>query len=85
MASEDFLDEGLFMSVDGLGMEMDGKDREKGPRVLYPGSGAGRKGAEVYERCMKLLSVTTKHARSPSRATWAARSLARGLDKHKKI
>ena len=42
------------------------------------------KGAEIYERCMKLLSVTTKHAGSPSRATWAARLQARGLDKHKK-
>ena len=73
MASEDFLDEGLFMSVDGLGMEMDGKDREKGPRVLYPGSGAGRETVQGgYERCMKLLSVTTKHAGSPFRTTWAA-------------
>ena len=79
MASEDFLDEGLFMSVDGLGMEMDGKDREKGPRVLYSGRGAGRKTVlGVYERCMKLLSVTTKHAGSPSRATWAASLLAMG-------
>jgi len=60
-------------------MEMDGKDRKKGPRVLYPGSGAGWKTVlGVYERCMKLLSVTTKHARSPSRATWAARLQARG-------
>jgi len=58
---------------------MDGKDRKKGPRVLYPGSGAGWKTVlGVYERCMKLLSVTTKHARSPSRATWAARLQARG-------